>query len=128
MTTKRKSVPPTPSMQKGNNWKGFVNIEIPEKAKENLLAMADSSGDVLGCVDDLLSNGFKLSLSLHDETSVYTAVATDNNEGGASYGYAVSARSTSLAVTLLALSYKVSDVAEYQLQSFIKPNGVNVDL
>jgi len=129
MTTKRKERTPAPVRSSPlNDFKGFANIELPTSAKDVILDHAEQTNAMYTAVSGLLEAGFKVSFSPPDDNDCITCTATGTKASGPSQGYAVSARSEDEIRAVVALSFKVFDVADCDLSQFASTRNSKAEI
>lgn len=100
---KKKS--PYPS-GRGSEWIGFVDIPLNDTDKEYLKGMSREADDLLGILEALVQEGYKLSISPDFEHNSVIASATGRIPGSPNEGRSLSARGPDLAGAINALWYK----------------------
>lgn len=94
--------------QRSNNFPQFqfVRCELSGEQKETLVQSIHSGVIVAEQCYDLVSEGYKLSLTRDDKNKCFIATITDNREGSETRYYALSARGSTLTIAMCALSFK----------------------
>lgn len=129
MTTSRK--PKTEKERRvplQNGFKGFANIKLPQGAKEDIVHESKLTNALETVLQGLLSEGYKVSVVQNKNDDSYQATAYGTEESGRSSGYATSAYSEDITRAVLALSYKVFQVADGDLSGFAVQSGREMDV
>lgn len=84
----------------------FVRCDLSRDQKEALIHSISEGGTTEGQAFDLVSEGYKLSISRDTKNDCYIASLSDNREGSRTRGYVLSARGASINIALCALSFK----------------------
>jgi len=88
-------------------WQGFVDIRLTPDEKASLSAMGASDYPDIGAfIDDVLSDGYKFSVTRDEAHSCYISTITGKGQGCVNAGFSLSARGPSLDGSILTLYYK----------------------
>lgn len=78
-------------------WGGFINVRLDDEQKSSFHAWyEDNSSTVSGYVDDVLSEGMKVSLAYDRENQCYIATFTGALVGGSNERYVATSRAGTL--------------------------------
>lgn len=121
-----KSKPRKKAKQTADTFKGFVNINLGDEDQLLIVGHIEINDlHVLNALEDLTSDGFKVSLTIDARSSSYiaTAIGTAAAAPG-NIGWALSAFADSLENAVFALHYKMYRLVQTQsLEDFNKPKG-----
>jgi len=103
---------PRPYGRDGGGFRGFINVDLSDEAKEAFPAWLDAGG-IDGYLDAFCRGGVVLSVKVDAKSGGYLASATDKGSGSRNEGLATTARArdpyTALARLLYVLSYLGDD-------------------
>ena len=87
-------------------WLGFVDIVLSDEDKASLSSMNFEDGDAFSFLEDMVEDGYKVSLSQDTAHDCYIAAATGSTDGNPNRGYTMAGRGPSLLGALASLAYK----------------------
>lgn len=90
----------------------FINVSLSNDDKERLATYADEMGESLAVVFDLVSEGYKVSISLDSKHDSFIASLTDNNPKSSFHKYILTGRGTTALDAIASLCYKHYLLAE----------------
>lgn len=89
------------------DWEGFVDIVLNSEDKERLSQTEpEDYPDFMAWFEELLSDGYKLSITRDETHACDIATITGKGQGCVNAGYSLSARGPGLAGSLLVLYFK----------------------
>lgn len=107
------------------SWIGFVDISLSAQDKADLETWSTDPVDVLGIVDALAGEGYKLSLSPDTEHNCVIATATGKTDACLNLGYSLSARGPDVSGALVCLWFKHTVLAKSGLWANVGTNRDN---
>jgi len=111
-----------------DTFRGFANIELTEVHKEWVKKNMDDVSMANDYETELITAGFKVTMSFDYESDCYVASATGTSYIPKSAGIAVSARAMDKEAAKLALYCKIVSVAEWDLEPYVKSNKRPLDI
>ena len=93
------------SKAKRVEWKGFINVYLRPNDKAAIKQNPIDDSGIIGLVEGLTNEGYKVSLTYSDRGSFYTATVYGNTAGHINAGYALSIRHSDYYVAFSALNY-----------------------
>ena len=85
---------------------GFVDIPLSEADKASLDGLNFEPEDAFKFLEEMVEDGYKISISQDTAHSCYIATATGRNPNDPNYGYALSGRGADVVGGLASLAYK----------------------
>jgi len=87
-------------------WMGFVDINLTDDDKASLAQQQFEAGDAFSFMEDLVEDGYKVSLSADSAHACYIAAATGSTDNNPNRGYTLSGRGPSPVGAVASLAYK----------------------
>lgn len=95
------------------DFRGFFNYQLTESDKAAIRGVAHEDESVLSCMWDLLSSGYKLSLSKPKDGSTYFFTAIGREEDNPNHNRAFTVRHVQLGVAVVAAWHVIDTVYDY---------------
>lgn len=108
MTQRKTSRKHTPKVSKAK-WRGFINVSLSSTHKKAIKERIHSDVEALEFLENLVSDGYKVSLSCEPSSATYTVAVTAAYDNLPEAGYAFSMRHKDMLTAISAVSY-VHDV------------------
>lgn len=112
----------------GYEWKGFCDIPLSEQDKDKFRGTAFEAIDVLGAIDALVEEGYKVSVTSDASHGAIVASATGQAVECPNRGFALSARAGSVDVAVMLLWYKHDVLAQGGVWENVSQNRFGSEL
>jgi hypothetical protein len=89
-----------------NDFLGFIDIQLSEADKASLDRAHFESEDAFSFIEEMLEDGYKISISSDPAHKSVIVTATGRNSDDPNYGYALSGRGADVVGGLASLAYK----------------------
>jgi len=96
----------------GSAWRGFIDLPLSAEDKGRLRGAELPPDDLLGVIDVLVQQGYKLSVTYDSAHGAVVASVTGVGGVCPNKGYTLSARSSAIPMALTVLWYKCHVLAE----------------
>lgn len=105
----------------------FIDVQLDEKGREKLKAWYASLTDQETLVDELLSEGYKITMSWDTRNQCYSAFLVPSSEKSPNWGMILTARSGNWYRAVVALYYKHKLMLKGDWRPLKKKEAVPVD-
>lgn len=96
--------------QKKAKYQGFVNVSLTNVRKSEISAAFDKGVDIGECIDNLTSDGYKISISHSAQPAFYTVTAMQMDTTSGHAGYCTSSRHGDLEKAVYTLQYSITQI------------------
>jgi len=96
--------------KKAVTYQGFANVSLTKQRKLDIKKLAEESPDYDKWIENLCSDGYKVSITWIDDPGYYSATAYQTKEDSDHAGWGTTARHADLGTVIATLNYYVYSV------------------